>query len=259
MNIYDGIYTVERIYNNTYRIDEKGAANCYLVLGEEKALLIDSCWGLGDLRGCVKQLTDKPVIVAMTHRHPDHTFGAHQFGDFYCHENDNTSFHKFLENPMIGALSVKRLGGKKQKRKKVKILPLHDKETFDLGNRKIEVKLSPGHTAGSVIFADHENKLLFTGDNVNPHLWVHSPSAVSLEEWTESARVILQYMEEGYSVHIGHGDGKRTKQQVETILGYATEILELDKQGKLTRKHRIYPQKGGEYEIKINLKKITRE
>lgn len=41
----DQFYTFERIHDDTYRIDENGAANCYLVIGSEKALLIDTCWG----------------------------------------------------------------------------------------------------------------------------------------------------------------------------------------------------------------------
>ena len=83
MAAVDPIYTVERIHDNTYRIDENGAANCYLVIGSEKALLMDACWGAGNLKACVCQLTDKPVNVAVTHRHPDHTGGAQQFGDFH--------------------------------------------------------------------------------------------------------------------------------------------------------------------------------
>ena len=38
----DQFYTFERIHDDTYRIDENGAANCYLVIGSEKAFLIDT-------------------------------------------------------------------------------------------------------------------------------------------------------------------------------------------------------------------------
>ena len=100
-------YQIEELLNNTYRIDEGGAANCYLVIGEENALLIDSCWGSGNLKECVAQLTEKPVIVTMTHRHPDHTFGARQFGDYYVSKKDNILFNRVLDSQLMGRLSQK--------------------------------------------------------------------------------------------------------------------------------------------------------
>ncbi|MDD7390565.1 MAG: hypothetical protein PUG60_13120 [Lachnospiraceae bacterium] len=44
-------YQIEKIAERTYRQDESGKANCYLVIGIEKALLIDGCWGIGHLDG----------------------------------------------------------------------------------------------------------------------------------------------------------------------------------------------------------------
>ena len=65
---------------------------------------------------------------------------------------------------------------------------------------------------------------------MNPHLWMHMPGSVSLEEWSESARQILCYMENGYSAYIGHENGVMTKDQAETIYSYVQEIIE--KNGK---------------------------
>ena len=258
MTSIDQSYTVESIHDRTYRIDENGAANCYLVIGDEKALLIDTCWGSGDLNGCVSKLTDKPVIVAVTHRHPDHTSGARQFGDFFAHEDDNTLFNRILENPILGKLAIMRSGGKAQKSKTIKALPMKDGDVFDLGGRRIEVRLIPGHTAGSVMFIDHAEKLLFTGDNVNPHLWMHRPGAVTLEEWMDSAKLILGYMEQGYTAHTGHGNGVQSKEQVETIYRYIQEIIEKKRSGQLTKNDSPYPEKGGEIEIQFNINRITR-
>lgn len=43
----------------------------YLVLGEEKALLIDTGKGVGSLRKLIDTLTNLPVILVNTHCHPD--------------------------------------------------------------------------------------------------------------------------------------------------------------------------------------------
>ena len=52
-----------------------GSQNIYLLEGKEKAMLIDTGWGAGNLRACVEKLTDKPLIVVNTHFHPDHSAG----------------------------------------------------------------------------------------------------------------------------------------------------------------------------------------
>ncbi|WP_246161993.1 MBL fold metallo-hydrolase [Aeromicrobium ginsengisoli] len=43
-----------------------------------------------------------------------------------------------------------------------------DAETLDLGPRELEVVPTPGHTKGHLVFHDHVNRLLFTGDHVLP-------------------------------------------------------------------------------------------
>lgn len=252
-------YTIKNIDDTTYQIDEKGTANCYLVIGKDKALLIDTCWGAGDLKGCIKRLTDKPVIIAVTHRHPDHTSGARQLGDFYAHDKDNILFNRMLEHPILSKLAIMRSGGKSSKTKKVKSLSMKDGDVFDLGDRKIEVALVPGHTAGSVMFIDHERKYIFTGDNVNSHLWMHRPGSVTLEEWLHSAKLILDYVSQGYSAHTGHNNGTQSKEQIETIYRYVQEIVEKKKNGRLTKKDSPYPRKGGEIEIQFNIKKVLKQ
>ena len=48
----------------------------YLVEGTEKAALIDTGYGVGNLKGYIKTLTEKPLIVLITHGHLDHVAGA---------------------------------------------------------------------------------------------------------------------------------------------------------------------------------------
>ena len=60
------VYTTEKIGERTYRIDECGRDNCYLLLGEKSALLIDSSIGTGNLKAVVRSITSLPVTVAAT-------------------------------------------------------------------------------------------------------------------------------------------------------------------------------------------------
>ena len=83
------IYSVEKIAQGTYKIDEMGRDIAYLLLGNEKALLIDSTIGAGDIKKTVEEITDLPVTVAITHGHADHTGGAvGKYKEIYVQEDD---------------------------------------------------------------------------------------------------------------------------------------------------------------------------
>ena len=108
------------------------------------------------------------------------------------------------------------------------------------------------------MFIDHEAKCLFTGDNVNPHLWMHRPGAVTLEEWMDSTKLILSYMEQGYTAHTGHGNGTQSKTNVETICCYVQEIIDKQRSGQLTKNDSPYPEKDGDIEIQFNIHRVTK-
>jgi len=52
-----------------------GSQNMYLLEGNDRALLIDTGWGAGNLREYVEKLTAKPIFVINTHGHLDHSGG----------------------------------------------------------------------------------------------------------------------------------------------------------------------------------------
>ena len=81
-------FTVKRWNSDTFVISEWRhweETHCYLLLGKERALLIDTGLGVGDLRAQVEQLTDLPVLVVSTHVHWDHIGGHRQFTQHGVH------------------------------------------------------------------------------------------------------------------------------------------------------------------------------
>ena len=66
----DGWFDVYEIRSNLFAIHEPGhceePTSC-LLLGEQRAALIDTGCGIGNLRGVVDALTDLPVLVVNTH------------------------------------------------------------------------------------------------------------------------------------------------------------------------------------------------
>ena len=118
----------------------------YLVEGEDRALLIDAGAYMPHLDKAVSALTDKPVILALTHGHGDHVGGVVCFPEAYIHPADTS---------MIGA-------GARQHGIAIKLLS--DGQVIDLGGRQIEVLHTPGHTSGSVTFFDKDRHYGFSGD-----------------------------------------------------------------------------------------------
>ena len=63
---------IVRINEDIILIDDAGDSTCYLVMGKERALLIDTANGQENLMEIVGELTTLPVTVVNTHGHIDH-------------------------------------------------------------------------------------------------------------------------------------------------------------------------------------------
>ena len=181
-------YPYTEIAPNTYEIGEFDCASVFLLVGEEKAMLIDTGVGIGDLKGFVRTLTEKPLMVCYSHNHADHVGGAGAFERGYIHPKDMPDFDK---GGGIGLSVEGRLGYVRYIAEREQgsypytlaedvtewgpcpeLLPLEDEQTIDLGNRKVTVYACPGHTPGSITFLDENARILFLGDacNCNLHL-----------------------------------------------------------------------------------------
>jgi hydroxyacylglutathione hydrolase len=176
-------YPYREIAPNTYEIGEFDCASMFLLIGDEKAMLIDTGVGIGDLKGFIQKLTGKPLMLCCTHDHVDHVGGASVFDSAYVHPKDMVDF---ATGGGIG-LSVEGRKGYIQwiaEREKGTYLynldedvtewgpcptlyPLVDEQIIDLGKRKVTVYACPGHTPGSVTFLDENSRSLFMGDACN--------------------------------------------------------------------------------------------
>ena len=67
-------------------------------------------------------------------------------------------------------------------------MPLKDDSVIDLGGKSLRVIHAAGHTPGSVIFADEEDRLLFTGDAVGSgsYAWMWMPFCMKASDYMQS-------------------------------------------------------------------------
>jgi len=145
-------------WDNTWFI-EFGTQCVYLLVGEEKALLIDSGYGTGDLRKFVEEITDKPIMVVNTHGHFDHTGGNAFWEEIYMSEESTKDAKEAFGEEMQKAFEA-------MPHPDYKMNVVGDGYVFDLGGRKVEVITIGCHHPGSIALLDHGARLLFTGDEL---------------------------------------------------------------------------------------------
>ena len=190
------LYPMVQFKKDTWEIDEFDCASIFLLIGTEKAMVIDCGMGIGDLRGAIEQITDKPLVCVISHGHIDHTGNARQFDEIWIHPED-------ADNPIPQSLERRKFDveriAKRQKgcigapytmfnlypydidmdltdgqdEKPPVVHALTDGMRFDLGGGRVVTAYEcPGHSKGEMIFLDEQTRSLFCGDALNFNLGV---------------------------------------------------------------------------------------
>jgi len=94
---------VQQMNDHVWLMDDNGEATGYLVVGQEKAAVIDTMNGVEDVRAVVRTITGLPLIVINTHGHCDHIFGNLFFPELkgYLHPADFPLAESHLTFPEI--------------------------------------------------------------------------------------------------------------------------------------------------------------
>ncbi|HEY0472267.1 MAG TPA: MBL fold metallo-hydrolase [Kribbella sp.] len=132
----------------------------YLLLGSERALLLDTGTGHADLRKVVDELlADRglDLIVAHTHGHGDHVGGDSQFRDRHNAEAAGSAVTELVGE---SAEEVADYFG---------IADWPDQLVeLNLGERVLDLIPIPGHQGSDLAFYDRTTRLLLTGDSLYP-------------------------------------------------------------------------------------------
>jgi glyoxylase-like metal-dependent hydrolase (beta-lactamase superfamily II) len=197
-------YRSESIGKGMWRIQDFGGyignEDMYLFEGKDRALLLDTGMGRGDLAGYVATLTKLPVDVAITHGNRDHFLQVDQFpnGTVYMSELDVTRLAPELVTPRYKWIK----GG----------------DVIDLGNgRKFEVIPVPGHSLGSVLYVDFASKIAITGDAISSGSMVYmfAPTCGALDEYLAGLKKLESRIEalDGLTLLVGHHYQEKTPLQ----------------------------------------------
>ena len=153
-----GSYMSWKINEDTWIINFMGGSqNMYLLEGAERALLIDTGWGAGNLRAHVEKLTAKPVTVALTHGHLDHSGGCGEWESALMLPGAEADLRTCCRLPF----DISKLPYPDYEHKLVK-----DGDVVELGGRAVELIDISAHSNGSLAFLDRKNGYLFVGDEL---------------------------------------------------------------------------------------------
>lgn len=200
---------------DTYAINEFGLSTMYLLIGQTKALLLDTGCGICNLNQVVQGLTDKPLQVALTHGHFDHCGGMSSFEEIYLSEKD-IELAKSINQAEVrnyvdlfgksGGYQVYDYSAEKIEAitKFPKFLFLNEGDCFDLGGRRVEVFEIPGHTSGSVAFLDINNRIMISGDCCNTNLLTPNCSVSTTWEGLKKFRSLADKFDQNFNGHVGY-------------------------------------------------------
>lgn len=205
-------FKVTKLENNIYRIYEPKDIYTTVILGNEKALVIDNGHGFGNVRKVIESITDLPLMVVNTHGHLDHAGGNYLFDEVYINFEDIPTYYKYEEEKDLMLISYDKLFKEKgiqmfpddfdresfMKTTTKKFLPLENHQIIDLGGRKLEVIKIPGHTVGHITFLDYETGILFSGDAVSTTLWLYYDNGITLDMYCGYLEDLKKYPIKGF-------------------------------------------------------------
>lgn len=220
-------FTREQINERLFRIKDVLGVAMYLVIGDEKAILIDTGFGFKGLNDYVREITSLPIEVLLSHAHLDHALGIYEFDNIYLNSNDLEEFEEQSDINFINEFLGRGSNNKKfdfQNRKPIQFKELSDRQIFDLGGIHIEAFHTPGHTKGSMMFLIKEMRIMIFGDSCGNTLIVED-NATNISTFLKSLLKIKEVENEYDIVYRFHGSCESSKGLLDNVIEIARDIL----------------------------------
>lgn len=227
------IFTSEAVSQHLTRIISPCGVCMYLVEGSERAALLDTGFGFGDLKGYVETLTDKPYVVLLSHGHLDHAGGAGQFDEVYLNEKDWAleKWHSTLEHRLDdvhhgpGGMPDCITDADFLPSRTAPYLPMNEGDDFDLGGVTVRPIAVPGHTLGSLVFLIPEDRIAIFGDACGEGTLLLFQYCAPIETYREGLRHMQVFSDQFDIVLRNHGSFESPKQILEDSIELCGEIL----------------------------------
>lgn len=226
------LFTHEDMGDGIVKVISPLGEQMYLVIGGEKAALIDTGLGIGSLRSYVEGITDKPVIVINTHGHPDHAGGNIEFDVAYMHPQDTGWYEKMVTRDYRAGDICIQAG--EHARAYLSVLQdtapmplgITDESLIDLGGRSLRVLHTPGHTPGGICLLEEACGALFAGDCLSAgSVWMYDFYSESLETYVNGLKNLQRRAACAKRCFVGHPPGEIPMDMLQRTIDCAERIL----------------------------------
>lgn len=192
----DKVYEYTKIRENIWQIKEDDGVCCTLVKGSELSVLIDTGYGVRNLRAFVEENVSTPYMVIDSHGHPDHIGGNHWFDEIFALRGEWDVIRHFEEKEELPyELKEVQIG-----------------QQISLGDMNIAIISLAGHTKGSIGFLVQEEGILIAGDALNEGLWLFNYGSLSMQELYETIEATMKL---DFSTYLcGHSDKEYKKEKL---------------------------------------------
>ena len=199
-------FTTKKIAEKIWAIED-AIVRSFLLVGEDRAILVDTCMG-GDILSACRTITDKPITLITTHSDPDHIGCDHQFSEQYLHTAEVARYKSCSKGEFHAQT-------------------MEEGDTFRVGEYCLEVIWIPGHTPGSVALLDRKHRFLISGDTVQTDCIYMYGELRSLRDFRTSVDKLEQLRRTGAFdiLYPSHGEAVVTAEILPDHIALADEIL----------------------------------
>ncbi len=229
-------YEAVKVNESLTMIKSRTGELLYLAEGTERAVLIDTCVGVGRLKDFVSTLTERPLKVLLTHGHVDHAMGAPEFEEVYMNLSDVPLYQRQCSlEERKGYLAAGLGDAFGQIPEESYVLPekdyafreLADGMTFDLGGLHIDAFGFPGHTKGSMVFLLREMRILILGDACNNSTFLFDQDACPLDEYIKALEGVRDRLKGKYDrVFLSHHEMETGTEIMDNVLEVCREAMD---------------------------------
>lgn len=222
----------EQITEHIKRIYGAGDACMYYIEGDTKGILVDTAYGVGDLKGYIDSITTKPYEVVVTHGHADHANGIAQFSEVYLNRKDR-ELYTIKTDIGLRRTMLKRTipdidtypDSMFQPVFSGRFLDLEDGMVFNLGGVLAQVIAAPGHTQGMMVLLVREDRTILFGDACGVCTFLFKPESSTVKTYCETLKKLKTYEPSYDCVLRQHGTCESPKSILEDNLDVANDIL----------------------------------
>ena len=225
-------FEVIKYNKRLYQLRDAMGVLVTLVIGENKALLLDTAYGIGNLKEEIEKITDKELIVINSHGHMDHACGNFQFDKVFINKCDydlclkhnsverrtsnlkEARLKKLIDDSFASDAYINAGAGKLEF--------INVGEVIDLGGLHAHIINMAGHTAGSIGILISEMKLLLASDAACPFVWLFLEESLPLHIYIKMLEDTLKLDFEQFTV--GHDARLFEKEKMVRYLDVAKKV-----------------------------------